>query len=66
MGAAAGIGLAIAGGRLIAAQLYGVAQADPLTFAASVTLVLIAALLAMAYPAFRAARVDPMAALRQD
>jgi putative ABC transport system permease protein len=66
IGAVAGLGLAIAGGRLIATQLYGVTQADPLTFAASVALIVTAAFLAMAHPALRASRVDPMVALRHE
>jgi putative ABC transport system permease protein len=66
IGAVAGLGLAIAGGRIVATHLYGVTQADPLTFAASVVLIVTAAFLAMAQPAFRATRVDPLVALRHE
>jgi predicted permease len=66
LGAIAGLGLAVAGGRFVATQLYGVTQVDPLTFAASVALIVIAAFLAMAHPALRATKVDPITALRHE
>jgi len=66
LGIAAGLGLAVAGSRFVSNQLYGVTQADPFTFAASVTLIVAAAFLAMTQPALRAARVDPMTALKHD
>ena len=64
VGAAAGVGLAVAGGRFVASELYGVTQADPLTFAASVVLIVFSAFMAMMHPAWRATSVDPMTALR--
>ncbi len=66
LGIAAGLGLAVAGSRFVSNQLYGVTKADPFTFAASVVLIVTAAFLAMMHPALRAARVDPMTALRHD
>jgi ABC-type antimicrobial peptide transport system permease subunit len=65
-GGVAGLALAIAVGRFVATQLYGVSPADPATFAASVALIMTSAFLAMTHPALRAARVDPMAALRHE
>ena len=53
-------------GRFVATQLYGVTQADPLTFAASVALIVAAAFLAMMHPALRATRVDLVTALRHE
>ena len=48
------------------AMLYGVSPTDPATFAV-VTLVLLAvAVLASTVPAMRAARVDPIVALREE
>jgi ABC-type antimicrobial peptide transport system permease subunit len=67
-----GIGLcigtvgALAGGRLIASQLYGVSARDPLTFMAIAGLLAVVAIAASGIPALRAARIDPMAALRAE
>ena len=53
-------------GRLVASELYGVGPADPISFAAGVTVLFAASVLASWLPARRAARVDPMVALRED
>jgi putative ABC transport system permease protein len=47
-------------------MLYAVKPADPLTFAGVTTLLLAVALTATAVPAWRAARVDPSASLRDE
>jgi predicted permease len=49
--------------RVLASQLYGVGATDPLTFVAVTAVVAVAAALAAAIPARRAARVDPRDAL---
>ena len=66
VGAAAGLAGAFATTRLVASLVKNVEPNDPVTFAL-VTIVLLAAALIAAYlPARRAARVDPMVALRAE
>jgi predicted permease len=64
----AGAGAAGAAGcvRLVRAQLYGVEPADPLTFTAAVSILLLLALAASYLPAARASRIDPVRALRSE
>jgi ABC-type antimicrobial peptide transport system permease subunit len=62
-GCIAGIVIAIAAGRLISANLYGVSPADPTTIAGAAALMLIIAVIAVLGPALRAARIDPLIAL---
>jgi ABC-type antimicrobial peptide transport system permease subunit len=62
LGMAAGLGVS----RLMSSVLYGVAPTDPLTYAGVVAILTGAALLACVAPARRAARVDPLVALRAE
>ncbi len=66
--AAIGIGAgcvgAMAVGRLMTSVLFGVSPRDPLTLAAAVSVLALAALAASWIPARRASRIDPVSALR--
>jgi predicted permease len=61
-----GLFLALGGGRLISAFLFGVQENDFAVFAGAALLLSAAALLACYLPARRASRVDPMHALRYE
>jgi putative ABC transport system permease protein len=65
-GVAAGLLLAAALTRSLAALLFGVQPHDFATFAGSAALLAVVALIACAAPALRAARVDPAVALHQE
>ncbi len=64
MGLAIGIPAAIGAGWLMSSQLFGVKPWDPIMLALAVLVLSLAALLASAIPARRAAGVEPMVALR--
>jgi predicted permease len=66
VGVALGVAGALALTRLVASMLFGVRAHDPLTFGAVVLLLAGVALLACYAPARRAARIDPLQALRHD
>jgi len=65
-GLALGAVLSYAAGRLMRAQLFGVPAGDPLTYGAIGGLLLAVALVASVIPAIRAARIDPIRALKAE
>jgi len=66
LGLAIGIPVALAGGRLLASELYGVKSHDPVTVGLAAGLLAACAGAAALLPARRATRVDPIRALRYD
>jgi predicted permease len=66
VGVVAGLGLTLAGGRLVARFLTGIRPDDPVALAAAGVLLLATAAAAGYLPARRASRVDPMVALRTE
>jgi predicted permease len=65
-GLAVGVPCAIAAGRYIESQLFGVNAGDPVTLIAAVAALTLAALAAGYLPARRAASIDPLEALRYE
>jgi predicted permease len=61
-----GIPLSLVAARVFSGLLYGVSPADPSTVLASTTMLLLIAAFGALVPALRAARVDPLHALRQE
>ncbi len=66
LGLAAGVPLAFVGTKVLAASLFGLEPRDPVTFAGAAVAMLVLAALAGYLPARRAARVDPLVALRAE
>jgi predicted permease len=65
VGAAAGLVLSLRSGHLLQHQLYGIGTLDPVSIAGAAAVLASATLLASWLPARRAARVDPVVALRE-
>jgi len=61
-----GVPLALGAGKLLASQLFAVPPGDPVTYTVVSVALPAAGLAACAIPAFRATRVDPMLALRNE
>lgn len=66
MGVAVGVPVSLAGGRLLRGFLFGLTSTDPVSLIAVALLLGIVGALATLTPALRAAKVDPMVALRYE
>jgi putative ABC transport system permease protein len=66
IGLTIGVAAALAATRVLSSLLYGVTAADPATFVGVSLLLAAVAAAASWLPARRAARVDPMVALRHE
>ena len=66
IGVAVGIAASLALANLVASLLFGVTPFDPVSYAATASILLAVAALACFVPARRAMRVDPIIALRQE
>jgi ABC-type antimicrobial peptide transport system permease subunit len=66
LGIAIGVPAAMAASRLVSKMLFGISPVDPLSVAGAAALLLAFAALAGYLPARRAAKVDPMVALRYE
>jgi putative ABC transport system permease protein len=65
-GVVLGTVIALALDRLVASMLYGTTPHDPVVGVAVGMMLVLAALVATAVPAWRASRADPLTALRTD
>jgi putative ABC transport system permease protein len=61
-----GLALSVGAAHVMAGMLFGVSPVDPATWVAVVGLILLVATLASLFPAWRAARVEPVQVLRQE
>ncbi|MEP6571497.1 MAG: ABC transporter permease [Gemmatimonadota bacterium] len=66
LGLVIGLPLALASARLLRSQLHGIEPSDPVSIAIALVVLLASAIVAAFLPALRAARVEPLVALRQE
>jgi ABC-type antimicrobial peptide transport system permease subunit len=61
-----GVPMALAAGRFLGSQLYGINQYDPFIIAAAILVLGFSALIAALIPALRASSISPLLALRAE
>ena len=66
VGVVVGVGGALLSGKLVTSFLYGMTPAEPMVLGLAVGTLLLVAIAAGLIPAWRASRVDPVVALRED
>ena len=66
IGLGIGVGISLAGSRIISRFLFGIGPADPVTLVTVSLVILLVALTASLVPALRAAHIDPATALRAE
>jgi putative ABC transport system permease protein len=66
LGLAIGIGLTLAGARVLEGMLFGIQSTDPATYLGASAMLALVAFLACQAPAVRAARIDPVRTLRAE
>jgi putative ABC transport system permease protein len=66
IGVVIGVGISAAASKVLTAFLFGLRATDVATFVGSATMLCLVAVLASYIPARRAARVDPLIALRHE
>ena len=66
IGVLVGVALSVALARLLGSMLFGVQPLDPVTFVLVIVVLGLTALVAVAGPAWKATRIDPVVALRSE
>ena len=66
LGIGLGVALSIPALGVTRAMLYGVSPHDPIAIATAAALLLVTGVVAAAYPAWRASRIDPISAIRSE
>ena len=66
VGVAIGLAIVLAAGRSLQSMLFGVTAAEPTALATAALLMLVAAAAASIGPAWRALRLSPMVAIREE